>query len=125
MINEISNFIKRNKIILGVIALAVYFIGAFVSVKDVQVPIVTSSILGTIGGINLTLGILIVIVGIVCVFIPGAQPFALALIGGGIFLAKASFVVAIAGVIETFIKNPIVIISFGLIFAFFIFRKRK
>ena len=124
MENKLTKFFQKNKRTLGIIGLIILAIAFFIQKSEINIPIVSGSVLGTFGGVGISLGILLIITGIVLIFATGgaAFTFVIPVIGAGLLLVKGGFITIWA---DALIKNPLVLIVGGIILAFFIFRKRK
>jgi len=124
MENKLTKFFQKNKRTLGIIGLIILAIAFFIQKSEINIPIISGSVLGTFGGVGISLGILLIITGIVLIFATGgaAFTFVIPVIGGGLLLVKGGFITIWA---DALIKNPLVLIVGGIILAFFIFRKRK
>lgn len=127
MVNELSNWMEKYYKPIGVIALILFGLGFYINKTGTQIPIFTGSILGgefsflSLGGILFIVGFLLLTLtkkGTTIAFI------GLAILVGGLMIAGGSIYTLLKTLLNA-LSNPIVALIVGLIFAFFIFRKRK
>lgn len=124
MVNKLTTFFDKNKKTLGIIGLIILALAFFIQKSEINIPVVSGSILGTFGGVGISMGILLIITGIVLIFATGgaAFTFVIPVIGAGLLLVKGGFITIWA---DALIRNPLVLIVGGLILAYFIFRRKK